>query len=240
MRKFALYPCVLVSLLTVAACGDVPTQPDAPADVAVADGPAYNATLQGCVSDGLCTLQPIVVGGGDDPDPGCDVLWKPSCGTCITGTINLPYDTLGVSSCPGGGGGSGGGSGEAGGPGGSGGPGLGDSTPPEADGNQGPGVFVACVGTLLGVMGTAAMLEPLGHDVYNAREEYASAKRMYDAVMANDPTLQMELLYAHRVEVARANYNDAVQNYSLGAGASVLAVIAAVVACSPGVILPTP
>jgi hypothetical protein len=105
---------------------------------------------------------------------------------------------------------------------------------------EGPGAFAACVGGLLFLMGTTAMMEPLAHNVYDAREDYASATRMYDAVMANNPTLEMELHYAHRVEAARSSYRDALRDYALAAGASVFVVGAAVVVCSPGLILPTP
>jgi hypothetical protein len=42
------------------------------------------------------------------------------------------------------------------------------------------------------------------------------------------------------MEGARNAYDDAVQGYALGAGASILSVVAAVAVCSPGLILPTP
>ncbi len=232
MRNLVLRLCGLVCLVLAAACGDMPTQPDLTADVATMDGPAYNT---GCVvSSGVCILEPVVVDGGGGSDPGCDMWWTPSCGTCMASTIGDDMQIL--SDCPGGGG-FGGGSGGLGGPGGGGGSGQGTPTPPTV---EGPGAFLACVTTLLGVLGSTAMMEPLGHNVYEAREEYASAKRMYDAVMANNPTLEMELLYEHRVEVARSSYRDAIRDYALGAGTTVLAVGFAVGACSPGLILPTP
>lgn len=130
MPNLVLRLCGLVCLLLLAACGDLPTQPDLPAaDVAVTPGPAYNATPQGCVTakDGVCPLDPIVVDGGSDPD--CDMWWEPSCGdTCMTNTISGPDDMQGLSGCPDGGGGFGGG---PGGPGGGGTPAPPpDSTPP--------------------------------------------------------------------------------------------------------------
>lgn len=90
------------------------------------------------------------------------------------------------------------------------------------------------------IMGTTASLEPLAHDVYEARNGYDSARRMYDAVMANNPSVEMELLYTHRVEAAKNGYDGAVRAYSLAAGTTVLMVAGAVVVCSPGLILPTP
>lgn len=127
MRNLVLRLCGLVCLLLAAACGDMPTQPDLPAaDVAATEGPAYNETPQGCVSDGVCTLEPIVVGGGGGSEPGCDMWWKPSCGdTCMTSTISGP-DMQGLSGCPGGGG-------SGGGPGGPGAPGGGGTPVPPPD-----------------------------------------------------------------------------------------------------------
>lgn len=84
------------------------------------------------------------------------------------------------------------------------------------------------------------MMQPLAEAVYNARNEYDSARRMYSAVMSNNPSLEMELLYAQRLDVARSRYNGALQTYAIAAGASAVVVIGAVVACSPGMILPTP
>lgn len=105
---------------------------------------------------------------------------------------------------------------------------------------EGPGVFAACVAGILVVAGTTAMMQPYAEDVYDARNEYDSARRMYSAVMANAPTFEMELLYEHRVAAAKSNYDNAVDDYAGMAGASVLAVIAAVAVCSPTLILPTP
>jgi hypothetical protein len=94
--------CGLMCLVMAAACGDAPTQPDRP-DVAMGEGPAYNATPQGCVSGGLCTLEPIVVDGGDGSNSDCDMWWTPSCGTCMTGSISGPDDMQGLAGCTDGG-----------------------------------------------------------------------------------------------------------------------------------------
>jgi hypothetical protein len=83
-------------------------------------------------------------------------------------------------------------------------------------------------------------MQPAAESLYEARNTYDSARRMYDAVMANHPSLEMELLYQYQMEAAKFNYDNAVQTYAATAGASVLMVLGAVVACSPGLILPTP
>ncbi len=84
------------------------------------------------------------------------------------------------------------------------------------------------------------MITPVAESVYDARNEYDSARRMYAAVMANNPSLEMELLYAQRVDFARSGYNDAVQAYALAIGGSAVVIMGAVFVCSPGFILPTP
>ena len=126
--------------------------------------------------------------------------------------------------------------------GGGGGGGGGTTRPPVpvTPADEGPGVFAACVGTVLVLAGTTALMQPLAADVYAARNEYDSARRMLSAVKANNPSLAMEMLYEHRVAAAKSNYDNAVQSYAGAAGASVLAVIGAIVVCSPGLILPTP
>jgi hypothetical protein len=90
------------------------------------------------------------------------------------------------------------------------------------------------------VMGTTALMEPAAASLYDARNAYDSARRMYDAVMANNPSLEMQLLYETRVEVAKSNYDNAISSYAGIAGASIMAVMGAIVVCSPGLILPTP
>lgn len=89
-------------------------------------------------------------------------------------------------------------------------------------------------------MGTTASLQPASQSLYEARNEYDSAKRMYDAVRANNPSVEMEQLYQYRLEMARSSYTSSIQSYATAAGATVLAVGAAVLVCSPGMLLPTP
>lgn len=186
--------------------------------------------VHGTEASGDYLLPPVTV-TVPQCDPYTDLNWCQESGggggDCMTSTA--AGDGLTLSSCGGSGGGSSGGGGGGGGT---------TTFPPTID--EGPGAFAACVGTLLVVLGTTATMEPLAHDLYAARNDYHSAQRMFDAVMANNPSLEMELLYAHRLEVAKNGYDGAVRGYAAGAGASVLAVAAAVVACSPGLLLPTP
>lgn len=166
-------------------------------------------------------------------DPYTDLNWCQDSGggggqECMSG-IGFGYGGgLALSSCPDTGGG--GGDTDGGFP----------SPPGSGSGTEGPGAFAACVASLFVLMGTTAMMEPLGHSLYDARNAYHSTRRMYDAVMANNPSVEMELLYEHRLETAKSAYNDAVEGYAFGAGASAVVVIAAVAVCSPGLLLPTP
>lgn len=210
----------VIAVLLMAGCSDVPTAPDLRIGEA---GPRQGeATI----------LDPVVVIG--TPQPGCDpstdlnFCQGDDGGECMTGISPSLGDFSTVSGCND----------------------TGGSRPPANPAPQppveptpvyeGPGAFAACVGTLLLLMGTTASLDPLAHSLYEARNNYDSARRMYDAVMANNPTLEMELLYAHRVDVAKNGYDDAVRDYALGAGATVIAVGGAVLVCSPGLLLPTP
>jgi|GEM_PF-4214170 len=231
MKVVRLRSTLSFALVLAAACADAPTAPDA---VSVGTA-APSADV---------TLDPITVIGEPKPPPTCDpylsLNWCQGSGggTCIesfTGPTDPEY--VGLMGCTGTGGGGTGGTDVGGGDsGGSGDTGI-TITPPVY---EGPGVFAACVGTLLAVMGTTAAMQPAATSLYDSRNAYDSAKRMYDAVVQNSPTLEMQLLYEHRVEVAKMNYDNAIQSYAASAGASILAVLGAVVVCSPGVLLPTP
>ena len=207
----------LLFAVLATACADFPTAPSVPHDTQIVPGASGPSTA----------LETVIVIGICDPELSLD-----RCGeggdACMTST-EFPLaadDFASVSGC---GTGTGGGGGGAAAP-----------PVPPAPIYEGPGAFALCVGTLLGLMGGTAMMQPLAEGVYNARNEYDSARRMYDAVMSNNPSLEMELLYAQRVDVARSGYNGAMQTYALAAGASAVVVMGAVVACSPGIILPTP
>lgn len=111
MRKFVLRLAVLAgAALTLGACADSPTQSDRAPDLAA---PAQDEQVapQGCVIDGLCVLEPIVVDGCnpyEELDWSCD---GDGGGECMT-AVGDPTDPEGgttVQSCPGTGGGTGGG-----------------------------------------------------------------------------------------------------------------------------------
>lgn len=109
MRKLLLRLATLAGVLLLGAgCADSPTQPDykdAP-ELAPGDAPALDQQVQGCVTDGLCILDPIIVDPGEC-DPWMSLDW--CSGDCMTSVFE-PLDQS-VQSCPGdgGGGGSGGG-----------------------------------------------------------------------------------------------------------------------------------
>jgi hypothetical protein len=211
MKIVRICIAVLLTGIGTAACADVPTAPDL-ASVAAA-GPSTDVGLE-----------PVIVVA---PKPGCDpYLTLNGCqddgsGTCMTSDPGMgDAEYVGMLGCPGTGGGGGEPIGDGGG---SAGPGSGDPTVTNPT-YEGPGVFAACVGTLLAVVGTTAAMQPAATSLYDARNAYDSARRMYDAVVANNPSVEMQLLYEHRVEVAKSNYDNAVQTYAGTAGASILAV----------------
>lgn len=217
---------ILFALVFIAACADS-TMPERTAD-------ARASLHRGSMEPSTDYLMPgITVTVPQGCDPWLDLHWcqgSTGCGQLMTDPAGHAEQFL--ADCPGGNLGGGGLGGSAG--------GNGSSPPVSTVGNQGPAAFAACVGTLLILMGSTAIMQPAADNLYEARSEYDSAKRMYDVVMENPHTLEMELLYAHRVEVAKVGYDGAILGYAGAAGTAVGAVIAAVVACSPGMILPTP
>jgi hypothetical protein len=75
MRKFVLLAGLAGALLTMGACADAPTSPDQQQRRApdLAPGaPVQDTQVQGCVTDGLCILEPIVV---DPCDPWEALDW---------------------------------------------------------------------------------------------------------------------------------------------------------------------
>jgi hypothetical protein len=88
-------------LLTLAACADSPTQSDPQRAPDLAPGgPVQDQQAQGCVIDGVCILDPVIV------DPGACDPWESldwCSGSCIT-SVFQPLDPT-VQSCPGDGGG---------------------------------------------------------------------------------------------------------------------------------------
>lgn len=226
--NFGVIMAILFALFFTAGCADSTMPEPGRADY------APTGVLGGATPSNDYVLPPITV-TVPQCDPWTDLNWCQESGggggqDCMF-DVGFGYGGgLALSSCPGGGGGDGGG-----------GEGSDNGFPsPSPDQYEGPGAFAACVASLFVLMGSTSMMEPLAHSLYDARNGYHSARRMYDAVMANNPSVEMELLYEHRLEVAKDAYDDAVQGYALGAGASVIAVIGAVAVCSPGLLLPTP
>jgi len=168
-------------------------------------------TTQGCVSDGMCVLDPLVV-VAPPPEP----TDFPPCSGC-----DAPYPGPPI---PGGDGGTGGG--------GSG--GSGDAY------SEGPGAFALCVGALAGVMIGTATLKMYMDAVYTTAGAVDSERRMLDALLQNGGSPEMIQLYQTRWENARSRYNGAITNLAIASGGSALTLIAAVGACSPALLLPTP
>lgn len=110
MRKFVQFALVAGALLSLGACADSPIGPEdhrqqAP-DLA-SSTPTLDQQAQGCVTDGLCYLPPVIVDPGAC-DPWMSLNW---CGgDCMT-SIGVPTGDETVQSCPGGGGGAPGGGG---------------------------------------------------------------------------------------------------------------------------------
>lgn len=223
-RNFAAPAAALFTLLFSAGCADS-TMPESGG---AGDSPMV--VIGAATPSNDYVLPPITV-TVPACDPYTDLSWCQDSGggggqECMSG-VGFGYGgELALSSCPDAG--SGGGGGDDG------------FLPPPSGQTEGPGAFAACVASLFVLMGSTAMMDPLAHGLYDARNAYHSTRRMYDAVMANNPSVEMELLYEHRLDAAKSAYDDAVQGYALGAGASVLSVIAAVAVCSPGLLLPTP
>jgi hypothetical protein len=114
MRNFVLRLATIAGVLfTLGACADSPTQSD---QQRAPDLPAQDAQVQGCVSDGLCVLPPIS-GGWCEPWMELDWDCDDGGGECMTaaGDPTHPQESVGVQSCPGGGGGGTGGGGDSGG-----------------------------------------------------------------------------------------------------------------------------
>lgn len=219
LRQWLIAP---VLLLIAAACSDLPSAPESGPSIAVGTG---SSSSVGCVqTEQGCPLEPVTVTGcmygGTYPD-------------CDSG-IEEDYDICDFGACGGGGGGGGGGT-----PGG--GTGGGGSPWSPADPNdQGPGAFTMCMATLLGLMVPTASLDPLGRNLWEARNHYHTTRNMYDAVMQNNADPATQQLWELRLEIARNGYHDAATNYALAVGATGAMVGAAAVACSPGMLLPTP
>lgn len=76
--------------------------------------------------------------------------------------------------------------------------------------------------------------------VYTSAGAADSERRMLDAVLQNGGSPEMIHLYQTRWENARSQYNGAVTSLAAATGGSVLTLIAAVGACSPTLLLPTP
>lgn len=108
MRKFVLRLAALAGgLVTLGACSDSPTAPaqeQQRALVIASGGAVQDQQVQGCVSDGPCILDPIVVDPGEC-DPWVSLDWCSGGGECIT---SFDSTDATVQSCPGTGGGGGG------------------------------------------------------------------------------------------------------------------------------------
>jgi hypothetical protein len=120
MRHVRMWAAMLLAMVMLAACADVPTASDG--------GGISASTITGPSGDVL--LDPvIVIGQPSECDPWMDLNWCKEPGQCMTGTPGEPTDpelTTTVNSCPPG---SGGGTAGPGGDGGSGGTGgIGGST----------------------------------------------------------------------------------------------------------------
>lgn len=240
MRTIVLRFVTLAGLLvTAGGCTDSPTGtvPDASAIVASHD------EIQGCVTGGLCVLEPI----GSDPGTGCDPTitecddggWD-SCMSSAPGTPNPESSTI---NCAGGGGSGAGGDGGTGG-----GDGEGDERVCPDYGcektafEEGPLAWGACVLAVLGTTYTVGQVAGAFEDWWVAQREYESVRRTYVAVTSNPESVSPETidLWTFRLKYAGDRRDAAMASVSEKTGATYWALAAAAVGCGVAAFLPTP
>ncbi len=105
---------------------------------------------------------------------------------------------------------------------------------------DGPGVIAACVGTLILTAIPVASLQVYYRDLHEAVGNLDSANRELQMVQENTVSIEVILLYQDRQKRAQSAYNAAKQALHLASGVTVGAISAAVVVCSPSLLLPTP
>jgi hypothetical protein len=238
-RTIRRLAAVLLPLILLG-CGDLTTSPVV-ADLPGPAGPMYSSDCY-LRSDGVfvCPEQEPVwdscgeyymdCGGGD-------------CMTSDAGTGGIDGTT--AQGCTGGGGGSGGDDGDGyGGPGGGehdGDDGGSDPVEPNAY-KEGPLLWGAC---MLAVLGSAYSVDQVADAFvawWDAQQDYESAKRMYDAVVANYESVSPETiqLWEFRVTYAADQRDAAINAVSEKTNASYWALGAAAVGCGAAAFLPTP
>jgi hypothetical protein len=229
-RRTAFHFATLLFILLSAACAD-----------STISEPGVNPVIGVGTAgpDRAITLEPIVVVGECDPYTALDFC-QGDGGACMTGLPGSSEDMY-TSSCPGGGGGGGSPGTAAPAPA----PPL-TSLPGDADGDgdtwdEGPGVWILCISTILGTAaggaGTYFTFEDYHHkvDVLNAaklRVDHYS--RNYGAY--GSEYLQLSNAYYDAKEEARIAAGIAASS----AGVTVAALIGAGVVCAPLIAAPTP
>lgn len=215
-------PLVALALLAAAlsSCGDALVDPPgtvssaASASTAPVLDESGEGALQSCITDGACLIEGLVV---EAEEPDCNDAYDLSCGGYSGGSPTT-------------GGGSAGGS---------------RSVPGDLDGDgdayeHGPGAFAACVGALAFTAISTASLKLFFDDVYQAAGALSSAERELQMVQQNGTSLETILMYQQQRDRARQEYDAALRNLALAGGGTFAAVGAAVIACSPTLLLPTP
>jgi hypothetical protein len=102
---------------------------------------------------------------------------------------------------------------------------------------DGPGAFALCVAAVAALVVPVAALKFYMDDVYEAAGNRDGAYRMLQAGPYDPATYQVMQL---RAELADQQYASAVQSLAIVGGTTAVALMAAVAACSPGLLLPTP
>jgi hypothetical protein len=237
MRYARNWTAVFCMLLFTAACNEGPTAPSVTPDLS--PGAVYDGmSVQGCTSEGHCVLPPISSDPSEPPD--CDMWYKPDCGACATSTVIGPDDVQTPSSCPGGGG-----TGPA--PGGDPytGGGAPGTTPPPPGVNayqEGPLAWGACILAILGTGYTIDQVASAFEGWWHAQQAYESAKRMYDAIVANPESTSPEAiqLWEFQMEYYKNRRDDAFGVVKERTGATGWALVGAAAACGVAAFLPTP
>jgi hypothetical protein len=239
MRRVVIQFVALLGLLvTAVGCTDVPTGVAAERGRRIA---AEDAGISGSIF-----LEPVIVRGCDPTITECedDAGWN-SCASSDQGPWSPEMGT--IEGCSGGGGTGPGGDGGIGDGGGSGTtpsdpmcPSTGCEEPTAYE--EGPLAWGACVLAVLGSTYSIYQVAGAFEEWWDTQREYDSAKRTYDAMLANPESVTPEMmeLWRFRVEYARNRNDAAISSVSEKTGGSYWALGGAAVACGVAAFLPTP
>lgn len=239
MRSVVIrFGALLGLLVTAVGCTDALTAPNAEQGGEIAAGDVG-------ISGGIL-LEPVIVRGCDPTITECedDAGWD----SCASGEPVTSGPEMGTTEGCGGGGGSGVGDGGGIGDGGGGGGTPDDPMCPDYECeeqtayDEGPLAWGACVLAVLGSTYSIYQVAGAFEEWWGTQRDYDSAKRLYDAMVANPESVTPEMmeLWRFRVEYARNRNDAAISSVSEKTGGSYWALGAAAVACGVAAFMPTP